>query len=1119
MKCPKCQFENPDDAQFCIKCGRLMEITCPKCGSDTPIIGDFCKKCGNPLKDKKEATVDYSKPESYTPKHLADKILTSRSSLEGERKIVTVLFADVANYTSMSEKLDPEEVLHIMDGTFKIMMDETHKYEGTINQFAGDGIMAIFGAPVAHENHAQRACYTAVSIQKSMVDFSEKIEKEYGIDFKIRIGINSGPVIVSTIGDDLRMDYTAVGDTTNLASRMEGSADPGTIRVSGNTHKIVERYFEFNHIGRIDVKGKEEPQDIYELLKASEVVTRIEESVAKGLTRFVGRKNSMAALMEAYELAKSGAGQVLGVVGEAGVGKSRLILEFRNRIIQERNSWLEGQCLQYGGSILYKPILDILKYIFDIKENDREHIVRKKIKDRVSPYKDFETSLHSFQDLLSIKVDDEAFLKLEPKQKRDKAFDAIRDLLISLSQEKTLVIVVEDLHWIDDTSEEFINYFIEWIAKTPILLILLYRTEYQHKWGSKTYYHKIGLDHLGKESAIELVKAMLEHGDVATELRDFILSRAAGNPLFMEEFTHTLIENGTIKKQDNQYILSRKITEINVPDTVQGIISARMDRLEENLKQTIQVASVIGRDFAFRILQTITGMREELKSYLLHLQGLEFIYEKRLFPELQYIFKHALTQEVAYNSLLLKRRKQIHENIGKAIEELYSDRLEEFYEMLAYHYSKSDNLERAYQFLKLSGEKAFSNYAIEESYNFFKEALKMLNKLPVSEEIHKAKIEVAILFHSPMSLLGYPEESLEILKGIEKLSKEIGNKKSLAIFIGFISRYYAYKGKPAEAAKFIEPRFYEAKKQGDINLVAPLSAAIAVSYLMSGNYNKVLDFAPDVINSIEINRKESESFGLPFNVYSYLCCYYGTSLVQTGNHDEGSIFLKRAKNHAFEIKDKMMVAISEFHYGTYYILKGNAKNAIQHLENAIKYSEETNWPWFISQSWTHSGNAYNLLGDLVTAKIHAEKGLSIFSKTLIKYSGSFPLIILSAIHHDSGEFGKALTYIKEALKLSIENNGLDFEAWSRILFGRILGKINMSNTREAEKYILEGIRINEELALFNGIAQGYFFLGELYANIERKDEAFINLNNALSMYQEKGIEYWPDKIQEVLDRL
>ncbi|MFQ5918249.1 MAG: adenylate/guanylate cyclase domain-containing protein, partial [Candidatus Binatia bacterium] len=604
-------------------------------------------------------SIDFAEPQSYTPKFLADKILNNRSSIEGERKLVTVLFADVANYTSISEKLDPEEVHQIMDGCFKILMDEIHRYEGTINQFTGDGVMALFGAPVAHEDHAQRACYAALSIQKAIGEYGEKIKKDCGVDFPMRIGLNSGPVIVGSIGDDLRMDYTAVGDTTNLAARMEGMARPGTILGTGNTHKLARDFFEFKSLGKVEVKGKEGLQEAFELIKTSEVETRIGASVAKGLTRFVGRKNSMGAFMEAYEKAKSGSGQVVGIVGEAGVGKSRLLLEFKNRLPQGEFAYLEGRCLHYGGSMAYLPILDILRSYFDIQEGDREYLVKKKMEEKILQLDEsLKSILPPFQEILSLKVDEDAYLQLEPQQRKLKAFEAIRDLLVRESENKPIVLVVEDLQWIDKTSEEFLNYLIDWLANTHILLILLYRPEYTHQWGSKSFYIKIGVDQLTMKTSAELVQAILEGSEIVPELRELILNRTAGNPLFMEEYTHTLLENGSIQRKENQYVLSRKASDIQVPDTIQGIIAARMDRLEDTLKRTMQVASVIGRDFAFRILQTITGMREELKSHLLNLQGLEFIYEKSLFPELEYIFKHALTQEVAYNSLLLKRRKE-----------------------------------------------------------------------------------------------------------------------------------------------------------------------------------------------------------------------------------------------------------------------------------------------------------------------------------------------------------------------------------------------------------------------------------------------------------------------------
>jgi len=708
MKCQKCEFENPDGAKFCIECASPMEFHCPNCGEITPASGKFCKECAFDLgKPREVPPIDYAKPKSYTPKFLADKILTTRSSIEGERKLVTVLFADVANYTSISEKLDPEEVHQIMDGCFKILMDEIHKYEGTINQFTGDGVMALFGAPVAHEDHAQRTCYAALSIQKALGEYGDKIRKDTGVEFKMRIGLNSGHVIVGAIGNDLRMDYTAVGDTTNLGSRMESMAGPGTILVSKNTHRLVRDFFKFEALGKIEVKGKKEPQEAFKLFKTGEVETRIGASVAKGLTRFVGRKNSMGALMDAFDKVKSGSGQVVGLVGEAGVGKSRLLLEMMNMLPQGEYSYLEGRCLDYGGSMPYLPILDILRSYFDIKEGDREFLIKKKMEEKIL---DLDENLKGvipfFQELLSLKVDDEDFTKLEPKEKRERTFEALRDLLIRESQNKPLVLAIEDLHWIDKTSEEFITYLIRWLTNTNILLILLYRPEYTHAWGSKSYYNKIGVDQLSTRTSAELAQSILEGAEVVPELKELIIGKTGGNPLFVEELTHSLLENGSIQRKDDQYVLSRKASDIQVPNTIQGIIAARIDRLEDNLKRTMQVAAVIGKDFAFRILQTITGMREEIKSYLLNLQGLEFIYEKNLFPELEYIFKHALTQEVAYNSLLLQRRKEIHEKIGKAIEELYPDRLDEFYEMLAYHATAAGQKERALRYLIRASERA-----------------------------------------------------------------------------------------------------------------------------------------------------------------------------------------------------------------------------------------------------------------------------------------------------------------------------------------------------------------------------------------------------------------------------
>ena len=426
---------------------------------------------------------------------------------------MTVLFADVVNYTSFSEKVELEGVHQIMEGYFRILVDEIHRCEGKIDKFTGDGVMALFGAPVACEDHAQKACFAALSIQRCIREYGRKVERELGVEFKMRLGLNSGEVIVGTIGDDLTMDYTAIGDTTNLASRMETLAKPGRVLVSGNTYKLARAYFEFASLGKLEVKGKEKPQEAYELIRVGEVETRIEASAARGLTQFVGRGKELEILREAAGKVRSGSGQIVGIVGEAGAGKSRLILELRKAISKGEFACLQGLCFHYGGSMPYLPILDILKSYFKIEEEDREYMVKRKVREGLSRFQEELLGyLPSFHEILSVQVEDKRYLQLDPRQRRQRAFEAIQDLLIRLSQDKPLLLIVEDVHWIDRTSQEFLDDLIGRLANTRVLLLLLYRPEYTHTWDSKSYYTQISLDQLSVQNSADLVQAILEGG-------------------------------------------------------------------------------------------------------------------------------------------------------------------------------------------------------------------------------------------------------------------------------------------------------------------------------------------------------------------------------------------------------------------------------------------------------------------------------------------------------------------------------------------------------------------------------------------------------------------------------
>ena len=1117
MKCSKCQTENPENLKFCGECGAKLEKICPNCNSSNPPQFKFCGECGTPLEKPKEVPpIDYSKPKSYTPKSLADKILTARSSIEGERKLVTVLFADVANFTAMSEELDPEEVHQIMDGCFRILMDEIHKYEGTINQFTGDGVMALFGAPVAHEDHAQRACYAALLIQNTLSDYGEKLKKDRGIDFKMRIGLNSGPVVVGSIGDDLRMDYTAIGDTINLASRMETTAKPGTVLVSGFTHKLVRDYFKFESLGKIQVKGKELPQEAYELLATSEVKTRIEAAAVAGLTKFVGRRREMEALQEALERTRSGSGQVVGIGGEAGVGKSRLILEMRKMFPKEEYGYLEGRCLHYGSSMAYLPMLDILRSYFEIKEGEQESLIKKKMKEKIFELDEkLKTVIPPFQELLSLKVEDEAYIKLEPKQKREKIFEAMRDLFIRESQNKPLVLVFEDLHWIDKTSEEFLDYFIGWLANTPILLIILYRPEYTHRWASRSYYNNVRVDQLSIPTSAELVQSILREGEVVPELSNLILGKAAGNPLFMEELTHSLLENGSIQKKDHQYSLSRRPSDIQVPDTIQGIIAARIDRLDESLKRIMHVASVIGREFAFRILQAITEMKGELKSHLLNLQGLELIYEKRLFPELEYIFKHALTQEVAYNSLLLKRRKEIHEKIGRAIEEIYPDRLEEFYEMLGYHYSKSDNLDRAYQYLKLSGNKAMKAYSNLEAFHFYKDAINMLKQKPETEQNKKERLEVILLMAIPMRLSAHPEDSLKFLEEGERLSKELGDKKSLAAISNSIGLFHALTGDATLGRKYQEASFEAAEKIQDLETMAPVGYGLCVSYLWEGEFRKVVNIAPSVIDSLKKTQREHEFFGLPTNIYSALQGIYGYSLGFLGEFTKGEQLCEKALSFANKINHPFSIGLAEIYYGFLFTVKGDGKNAVKHLHSSVGYLEKSQAVIHLPRALSFLGYGYCLLGELETALKFTEKALKIQKD--IGFPVAYIHWCLIFVHSDLGNLNEAKVHAEQALNLAQTSHQKFWEAMSQIQLGRIFGKMEGSQLRKAEEHVLQGMKILDELEEKPFYAQGYLSLGELYADVGQKEKALENLKKAEAMFQEMGMDYWLARTKELLE--
>ena len=1101
-----------EGAKFCNECGNKLELVCPECGKMNPFGSKFCNDCGYDLRKPKEAPpVDYDQPQSYTPKHLADKILTTRSSIEGERKLVTVLFADVANYTSISEKLDPEEVHEIMDGCFKILMDEIHRYEGTINQFTGDGIMALFGAPVAHEDHAQRACHAALAVQRSLEGYGEELEKRFGLEFKMRVGLNSGPVVVGSIGDDLRMDYTAIGDTTNLAARMESMARPGTIVGTAYTHKLARDYFDFSPLGKVQVKGKKEAQEVYELIKASEVKTRIEAAVARGLTRFVGRTREAETLKEAYDNAQSGSGQVVGVVGEAGVGKSRLLLELRNMLPMGEYTYMEGRCLHYGGSMAYLPILDILRSYFDIKEGDQEVVIKEKMEEKVLQLdENLKSTFPPFQELLSLKVEDGAHLQLQPQQKKERTFEAIRDLLVRESENKPLVLAVEDLHWIDKTSEESLNYLIDWLANTHILLILLYRPEYTHTWGSKSYYIKIGVDQLSNRSSAELVQAILEGGEVVSELRELILNRSGGNPLFVEELTHSLLGNGSIQRKDHQYVLARKASDIEVPDTIQGIIAARIDRVEESLKQVMKVASVIGREFAYRILQTIMEMREELKSSLINLQGQEFIYEKSLFPELEYIFKHALTQEVAYNSLLLKRRKEIHEKIGNAIEKLYTNRIEEYYELLAYHYARSDNREKAVEYLDWANQKAAKLNAMKEAKAYFEQVMKLLDSLPETKLNLEKRISLLVNQWLVFTLLYQLPEYYDLLSRYEQTAIDLGNQELLGAFFVGMGQCQWWVGKYDQAIQTLTKAAELCETAGHSEYAGLAYTFMQWTHLCKGDFGKVLTYKEEALRTIE------QRFNLRVNVWALAAASWAYTYL--GRWDEAVREGQEALRVAEEFSDNSLICFAASIISFALNSKGDLGQAIEYGELAVhKAATPADKVWaqgFLTWVRCRSGEAHRAIE--VLAQIVSIQKAGRFRMGETGYT-----VELGEGYWLAENYDKATQTLQAGLELADSTGYKLCIGWAHRLLGEIALKTNPVQVVEplAVHHFEKSIDLLRGIKAENHLALAYAGYGQLHKQRGNMPRAREYLTKALEIFERLGTLIEPDKVRKELAEL
>ena len=1116
MTCLRCRTANPQGAKFCLECGAPLKARCDACGAPLPAAARFCLECAHPV-----GGAPAGGPRSYTPRHLAEKILTSRGALEGERKQVTVLFADTKDSMELIADRDPEEARKLLDPVLEHMMAAVHRYEGTVNHVMGDGIMALFGAPLAHEDHAVRACYAALQMQESVKRYAEEIFRSHGALVQIRVGLNSGEVVVRGIGSDLHMDYIALGQTTHLAARMEQLAAPGTVLLAPTTLQLAEGYVQVTSRGPVAVRGVPEPVEVYEIVGPGAARSRLHAAAARGLTRFVGRAHEVDALRQALDRAQAGAGQVVAVVGEPGVGKSRLYWEFtRSHRVQ---GWriLEGGSVSYGRTTAYLPVIDLLKAYFQIEARDDTRMIREKVTGKVlSLDRALEPALSPLLAMLEVPVDDAAWARLDPSQRRQRTLDSVTRLLLRESQVQPLLLLVEDLHWIDAETEALLESLVEGLPTARVLLLVNYRPEYRHGWGNRSYYRQLRIDPLPAESADDLLTSLLGTAASLDALKRTLIARTAGNPLFLEESVQALVETKVLVGERGAYRLAHDATAIQVPTTVQAILAARIDRLSTEDKRLLQAAAVIGTDVPFALLLAVAGQGEEdLRRGLGHLQAADFLYETRLFPDLEDTFKHALTHEVTYGSLLQERRRDLHARLVAAIETLHRDRLGEQIERLAHHALRGEVWEKAVPYLRQAGLKAAGRSALPEAREWLEQALEVLAALPETPSTQAQGFDIRLELRPLLGQLGEYRRVMERLREAEAIALALNDDRRRGRVCAVMTNAHSQLGELDEALAFGTRARAIAARGGDLSLRLLTTTYLEQAHYFRGEYERAVELATDNLATLPAG-SDYEAFGaaMPLAIYDrYLLV---RSLAQLGRFAEATRYEGEALRLAEPTRHAYPVGMAHMAASWLHLLAGDWARARALVEHAIAAYRSGNILLNLPHAVASSAWALAQVGEVGPARSRFEEGEQLLAREAARG--------IVGIHgeacHALGRAALLLGRLDEARRLgeralfySPAHPG--FAAHALHLLGDVAAHPDRFDAARGEAYQRKALALAERCAMRPLVAHCHLGLGRLSRHTGRGEPAREHLTTAATMYREMAMTYWLETAAEEMRQL
>jgi class 3 adenylate cyclase/tetratricopeptide (TPR) repeat protein len=1125
MQCPKCQFENPNDAQFCIECGNPIEFHCPQCDAITPFTGKFCKACGHnltipsgPLPKKLSIDEKIEKIQRYLPKGLTEKILSQKDRVEGEHKQVTVMFCDMEGFTSLTERIGPEEAYAIMDKVYEIMIHKVHDYEGTVNEMTGDGIMALFGAPIAIEDAPQRAIRSAYSIHREMVKYSDKIKKEKkGISsLKMRIGIHTGPVVVGTLGNDLRVEFKAVGDTVNLASRMENLAEPGTTYVTEETFKQTEGLFRFEALGEKEVKGKKELVKTYRVIAPSGRRTRFDVSAERGLTRFIGRERELELLLDGFERSKAGRGHAFSIIAEAGLGKSRLLYEFRKAVSSEDLTFLEGRCLSYSRGVAYHALIDILKSNFDIEEGDRDFEIKKKVKKSLKMLgADEASTLPYLLELLAVKESGLDKIPMSPEARKERIIGALKRIVIKGSEIRPLIMAFEDLHWIDKSSEEFAKDLLDSILGARVLLIFTYRPEFVHTWGGRSYHSQLSLNRLSNRESLMMVSHLLGAEELDSALEKLILEKTEGVPFFIEEFIRSLKDLKIFEAKGNKYYLAQDLRNVTIPSTIRDVIMARVDSFPEATKAVLCTGSVIEREFSHELIKQVSSISEqELLAHLSALKDSELIYERGIYPQSTYVFKHALTREVVYNSLLKNTKRKLHEKIGQSIEKLSAEIIDEQCGVLTEHFIRSGNYEKGAKYSELAGKKAARASSNSDAIEYAKKRVFCLEKMAKTDAAQIKLIDARTI------LAGYYVNSSRLVKAKEavapivNLALDLNYQKRLPgihIAIGLYS-LWVEEDYPKGLRHIDEVLKISEKADDSISFYMPLWSSIfylAAHLSLNCEFEKSFEYLK---KSLDLSTDANDLLGIIF-AKGLESLGYGYQGKIDNAYQKSEETLQKAK----EIGTMYVEGMAFTAYGTSCYYKGIIDEVETNLLTGLDFCEKTGHLVYGPLGAMSLGDSYFDLGKFEKAKNYYQRGISILQpgKMLPSLMNLFEVAVMR-VRVLEGDRDVNLT---ELFRYYHRNKFKVFQVWMAKYIGEILLNIGEEHISDAEDWIKKAIDIAKESGMRWFLASNYALYADLFKRKGDQSKAKEKLSRAIDIFKECGADGWVEKYEKELASL